>query len=253
VDKVFRSKLYLKHPHFSEGKMGYAESAAQPSDVQAGRRPPRERREAALTGRGGRRGTGQGVALSLSSCGLGRAKTEGETFFSYTRQIRDRHSPEAPGQEHSFRASWRIQDAPSSSEYADRGHCLSVEAGPKKAGFVPQNVVSKRPRRAETMQFVAESSPGFLSHWPSGSRNNIHAQRRGVPDFPASSPSQAPGPISQKPLSWHGEPAASWEFMHPPSLQAVCPNGTKTNTGEHTCLTSMQRRSQETSARTQKP
>jgi hypothetical protein len=46
-------------------------------------------------------------------------------------------------------------------------------------------------------------------------------------------PSQAPGPISQKISLLARHNTASWEFMHPPSLQAVCPNGTKTNLGEH--------------------
>ena len=137
MDKVFRSKLTLKNPHFSERKMGCAEPAAQPSAVQAGRRPSRERRVAALTARGGRRGTGQGVALSVSLCGLGRATTELVTFFSSVEVIRpqllDRNArPERVGEQSSPR---------SYAEDGDRACCAGPSTGYQEAGLVPQSVV----------------------------------------------------------------------------------------------------------------
>ena len=97
VDKVSRFKLHLKNPHFSERKRGCAESAAQHSAVQAGRRPPRERREAALTALGGRRGTGarrsplRFVVRSWES-------EDGKRDFLL---IRDKHSHRDPDEESS--------------------------------------------------------------------------------------------------------------------------------------------------------
>ena len=134
MDKVSRFKLHLKNPHFSERKRGCAESAAQHSAVQAGRRPPRERREAALTALGGRRGTGQGVALSVSLCGPGRATTESVTFFSSEIS----HSP-ADSDKESV-PSWRTELAPS---YAEDGNRASVPVRPlgTRAGLVPQSTV----------------------------------------------------------------------------------------------------------------
>src|SRR5258708_3791982 len=109
MNKVFRFRLTLKNPHFSERKMGCAETAAQHSAVQAGRRPSRERRVAALTARGGRRGTGQGVAFYASLCGPGRATTNWVTFFSSVEVIRtqllDRNAgPERVGEQSSPQA-----------------------------------------------------------------------------------------------------------------------------------------------------
>lgn len=51
-------------------------------------KPSRERCVAALTARGGRRGTGYDVALSVSLCGLKRATIQSVTFFSSETSIR---------------------------------------------------------------------------------------------------------------------------------------------------------------------
>jgi hypothetical protein len=88
--------------------MGCPETRAQHSAVHAGRRPSRERRVAALTARGGRRGTEQGVALSVSLCGPWESDDElGDSLL-----IRRSHSPAIPGQERLSRASWRTELAP---------------------------------------------------------------------------------------------------------------------------------------------
>ena len=129
--KLFRSRLNLKNPHFSERKRGCAETAAQPSAVQVGRRPPRERRGAALTARGGRRGTGQGVALSVSSCSPGRAATE----LGDLLPIRRSHSrPQLLDRKRSSRASWRTELAPSYAEERRSHMCAGPSTRRGKSG-----------------------------------------------------------------------------------------------------------------------
>jgi hypothetical protein len=152
MDKAFRSKLQLKNPHFSERKRGCAGTAAQRSAVQAGRRPSRERRVAALTARGGRRGTGQGVALSVLLCCPGRATTNWVTFFSSVEVIRtqlpDRNArPERVGEQSLPQAMRKTGIARA---------CLVVSAEGDKRGCYRRALSSKRPARAEIVQRLGQ-------------------------------------------------------------------------------------------------
>lgn len=201
MDKVFRSKLRLKNFHFSERKMGCAEAAAQRSAVQAGRRPPRKRRVAALTARGGRRGTWQGVALSVSLCSFKRATKEREIFFSsekiIRRQLLDRKV--RPG-----RAADRMMpQVMRSTRIAVLS--LSVQCGSDKRGSCRKEWSFKGPRRIE----ILERWGKMLSQvfFPIGHRGGARAFTPSGAAFEISRPpppSQAPSPISQKSLSWHG-------------------------------------------------
>lgn len=197
MDKVFRSKLRLKNPHFSERKRGCAETAAQRSAVQAGRRPPQERRVAALTARGGRRGTGQGVALSASSCGPGSATTNWVTLFSSVEVLRpqllDRNArPERVGEQSSPHAMRKTRIA---------RVCRSVHWGRGKRDSCRRAWSSKRPAGAETGERYGRALPVFF---PIGHRGGAIAFTPSGAAFEISRPpppSQAPGPISQKSLS----------------------------------------------------
>jgi hypothetical protein len=199
----FRFSSYLQSnggPYISERKMGCAETAAQHSAVQAGRGPSRERRVAALTARGGRRGTGQGVALSVSLCGPGRATTNWVTFFLSVEVIRpqllDRSArPERAGEQSLPQATRKTGIA---------GVCRSVHWGRGKRDSCRRAWSSKRPVGAETGERYGRTLPVFL---PIGHRGGARAFTPGGPAFEISRPpppSRAPGPISQKSLSWHG-------------------------------------------------
>jgi hypothetical protein len=199
MDKVFRSKLRLKNPHFSERKMGCAETAAQHSAVQAGRRPPREWRVAALTARGGRRGTGQGVALSVSSCCPGRATTNWVTFFLSVEVIRpqllDRNArPERAGEQSSPHAMRNTRNRASQPvrRLGKRDSCRRVWSSKRPAGA---KIVERLGQRVLPVFFPIGHRGGAIAFTPSGAAVEIS---RPPP------PSQAPGPISQKSLSWHG-------------------------------------------------
>jgi hypothetical protein len=220
VDKVFRSRLNLKSPHFSERKMGFAETAAQHSAVQAGRRPSRERRVAALTARGGRRGTGQGVALSVWLCGSERATTESVTFFSSETNIRrelptrnrpelaNRARPTLCGRRGIARLSLSIHGA-GVIRAAERDH---------RSCPVAAEIVERLGQRVLPVFFPIGHRRGARAFTPSGVAVEIS---RPPP------PSQAPGPISQKSLSWHGiQPPLGSSCTLRPSGQYV-PTGQK--------------------------
>jgi hypothetical protein len=220
MDKVFRCRLTLKNPHFSERKMGCAETATQRSAVQAGRRPPRKRRVAALTARGGRRGIGQGVALSVSLWGLDRATTERVTFFSFETSTR--------------------------REIPTRNHCeLANKARPKLCGSrgiaslspsvygtgvirAAEGCHPSCPARAEIVERLGQRV--LLVFFPIGHRGGARAFTPGGAAVEISRPpppSQAPGPISQKSLSWHGiSPPLGSSCTPRPSGQYV-PTGQK--------------------------
>jgi hypothetical protein len=132
--------------------------------------------------------------------------------------------------------------------------CRSVHWGPGKRNSCRRAWSSKRPVGAEIVQRLGQRvSPGFLFHGPSGMRNN-HSRPAGLRSrFPGLLPPLAGSGSHLPKISPLARRTCRLLGVHaPPSLWAVCPNGTKTNLGEHTCLTSTQRRSQETSARTQK-
>ena len=201
MDKVFRFRLTLKNRHFSERKMGCAETAAQRSAVQAGRRPPRERRGVALTARGGRRGTGQGVALSVSLFGLDRATTKRVTFLSSVEvihtQLLDRNTRLA-------RVGERVSSQAMRQTGIERVR-RSVHCGRGKRDSCRSEWSSKHPARAETGERLGQRLlPVFF---PIGYRGGARAFTPGGAAVEISRPpppSQAPGPISQKSLSWHG-------------------------------------------------
>jgi hypothetical protein len=222
MDKVFRLRLALKNPHFSERKMGCAETAAQHSAVQAGRRPPRKRRVAALTARGGRRGTGQGVALSVSLRGLGRATTERLPFFSSEKSIR----VEILTRTRRERAGDQRSSQDTRSERIARV-CLSIQTADEQRSCYRRARSSKRHARAEIVQRLGQRT--LLVFSPIGHRGGARALTPGDAAFEISRPpppSQAPGPISQKSLSWHG--------IKPP-LGSLCtprPSGQYVPTGQ---------------------
>jgi hypothetical protein len=200
MDKVFRSKLRLKNPHFSERKRGCAETAAQHSAVQAGRRPSRERRVAALTARGGRRGTGQGVALSVSLCGPGRATTNWVTFFLSVEVIRpqllDRNARRERAGEQSLPQAMR--------KTGIARVCRSVHWGRGKRESCRRAWSSKRPVGAETGERYGRALPVFFPIGHRGGAIAFTPSGAAVEISRPPPPSQAPGPISQKSLSWHG-------------------------------------------------
>jgi hypothetical protein len=224
MDKLFRFRLTLENPHFPERKMGCAETAAQHSAVQAGRRPSRERRVAALTARGGRCGTGQGVALSVSLCGPGRARTQSVTLFSSERSIRReiltrRSRSERAGDQSSSQATLSARIA---------RLCLSVQAGDEQRGCYRRAWSSKLHARAEIVERLGQRVlPVFFSI---GHRGGAKAFTPSGAAFEISRPpppSQAPGPISQKSLSWHGiRPPLGSSCTPRPSGQYV-PTGQK--------------------------
>jgi hypothetical protein len=197
----FRFSFYLQSnggPYISERKRGCAEIAAQHSAVQAGRRPSRERRVAALTARGGRRGTGQDVALSVSLCCPGRATTNWVTFFSSVEVIRpqllDRNArPERVGEQSLPQVMRKTRIA---------RVCRSVHGG--KRDSCRRAWSSKRPAGAETGERYGRALPVFF---PIGHRGGATAFTPSGASFEISRPpppSQALGPISQKSLSGRG-------------------------------------------------
>jgi hypothetical protein len=200
MDKVFRSRLTLKNPHFSERKMGCAETAAQHSAVQAGRRPPRERRVAALTARGGRRGIGQGVALSVSLCRPGRATTNWLTFFSSIEVIRpqllDRNArPERVGERSLPQAMRKTGIA---------RVCQSAHWRRGKRESCCRAWSSNEPARAETGERYGRALPVSFPIGHRGGARTFTPSGAAVEISRPPPPSRAPGPISQKSLSWHG-------------------------------------------------
>jgi len=200
MDKIFRSKLRLKNPHFSERKRGCAETAAQHSAVQAGRRPSRERRVAALTARGGRRGTGQGVALSVSLCGPGRATTNWVTFFLSVEVIRpqllDRNArPERAGEQSVPQAMRKMGIA----RVCRSGHWRRGKRESCRRAWS-----SKRPVGAETGERYGRALPVFFPIGHRGGATAFTPSGAALEISRPPPPSQAPGPISQKSLTWHG-------------------------------------------------
>jgi hypothetical protein len=160
----------------------------------------RAARVAALTARGGRRGTGQGVALSVSLCGPGRETTNWMTFSSSVEVIRPQlldsnARPERAGEQSSPQA---MRKTPIARE------CRSVHWARAKPDSCRRAWSSKRPAGAETGGRYGRALPVFV---PIGHRGGATAFTPSGAAFEISRPpppSQAPSPISQKSLSWHG-------------------------------------------------
>ena len=131
---------------------------------------------------------------------------------------------------------------------------VSVEAITKSHAACVRKIFASICRPSSGTAFGSEKLSRVFPHWPSGRCNSIHPRWHCVKQLPDSSPAWLQVPHSNNSFHWHGATCrTTWEFMHPPPIRTVCPNGIKSYTGEHTCLTSTQHRSQETSARTQKP
>jgi hypothetical protein len=251
-----------KNPNFSERKMGWPKTAAAGAAVQAGRRPPRQRREAALTALGARCGTRTGAALSDSSFPLGQNSGVENHEHCATNDRADDALVVIPRYLPRIERSPCRQTHEPGEENIPNGNAGWRHPAPGAALIRP-----RCRRAAESCRSVRTASSTFSRSCVSsclsphvfrvvviGRWQNVHALRRGARKFRTPPPSQAPGPHSIICLSWHGDCAASWEFTHPPSLRAVCP--TRTNIPKEnktTCLTSTRLRFQGTSAKMQKP
>jgi hypothetical protein len=174
----------------------------------------------ALTAPGGRRGIRQGLALSVSLCGPGRATTERVPFFSSKtsarREIPTRNHPELAN-----RARPRL---------CGRGGIarLSLSVHWPFVIRAEERVIDAVLRELRLAGLLGQRVlPVFF---PIGHRGGATAFTLSGAAFEISRPpppSRAPGPISQKSLSWHGiQPPLGSSCTPRPSGQYV-PMGQK--------------------------